>query len=157
PLRLAEFADNRKSATDAIDRAVGGAAVLREATGKTLYLVGGAWRAIARLHMEQARYPLHIIHQYTVGRAAADGFLDLISRLSRPSVEQITTITRKRLEVVPLAATILRRLVAVGKPDRIVFSAFGLREGYAYSLLPADPPADPLLAACAGIAQAQSR
>ncbi|HVC52371.1 MAG TPA: Ppx/GppA family phosphatase [Stellaceae bacterium] len=157
PLRLAEHGDNRKAIAEAIDRAVGEAAILRAAAGKSLYLVGGAWRAIARLHMEQARYPLHIIHQYTVPRAPVDGFLDLVSRLSRRSLEQITTINRKRLEVVPLAAQILRRLIAVGRPERVVFSAFGLREGYATGLLSAEQHADPLIAACRGIAESQGR
>ena len=39
---------------------------LREETGKTFYAVGGAWRSFARLHMEQAGYPLHIIHHYDI-------------------------------------------------------------------------------------------
>lgn len=157
PLRLAELGDNRKAIAETIERAVGEAGVLRAAAGKSFYLVGGAWRAIARLHMEQAHYPLHIIHQYTLPRAQADGFLDLVSRLSRRSLEQITTINRKRLEVVPLAAQILRRLIAVGRPDQIVFSAFGLREGYATELLSAEQRSDPLIAACRGIAESQSR
>jgi len=157
PLRLAEFGDNRKAAADAIDRLLADVPVLRAVAGKTLYLVGGAWRAIARLHMEQVRYPLHIIHQYTIPRAQVDGFLDLVARLSRRSLEQITTINRKRLEVVPPAASILRRLIAVGRPERVTFSAFGLREGYATGLLPAEHPVDPLIVACAGIAESQSR
>ena len=157
PLRLGELGDNRKAVADTIDRIVAEAPVLRAVAGRALYVVGGAWRAIARLHMEQARYPLHIIHQYTIGRAQADGFLDLVSRLSRRSLEQITTINRKRLEVVPLAATILRRLIAVGRPERVIFSAFGLREGYAHGLLPTEHPVDPLIAACAGMAAGQGR
>src|SRR6185437_3300976 len=128
PLRLGELGDNKKAISEAIDRIINEAPVLRSVAGKALYLVGGAWRAIARLHMDQARYPLHIIHQYTISRAQADGFLDLVSRLSRRSLEQIATINRKRLEVVPIAATILRRLIAVGRPDRVIFSAYGLRE-----------------------------
>ena len=56
-------------------------------------------------------------------------------------------VNRKRIELVPLAALILRELIAVGAPERIVFSAFGLREGYAYGLLPAQPEVDPLIAA----------
>lgn len=157
PLRLGELGDNRKTISDTIDRIIGEATVLRAAGGRTLYLVGGAWRAIARLHMEQVRYPLHIIHQYAIGRGQADGFLELVSRLSRRSLEQITTINRKRLEVVPLAATILRRLIAAGRPERVVFSAYGLREGYANGLLPTDHPIDPLIAACAGMAEGRGR
>jgi exopolyphosphatase/guanosine-5'-triphosphate,3'-diphosphate pyrophosphatase len=107
--------------------------------------------------MEQAQYPLHIIHQYTVTRRSAETFLDFVAGMSRRSLERITTINRKRLELVPLAAMILRRLIAVGAPERIVFSAYGLREGYAYSLLAERPSIDPLIAACIGVAASQSR
>jgi exopolyphosphatase/guanosine-5'-triphosphate,3'-diphosphate pyrophosphatase len=157
PLRLTELADHPRALVDTIERAVDGAGLLRAAADKTLFLVGGAWRAIARLHMEQTHYPLHIIHQYAVTRRSAEDFLEVLAPMSRRSLERIATINRKRLELVPLAAMILHRLVAVGKPARIIFSAYGLREGYAYSLLPADPESDPLIEACIGVARAQSR
>jgi exopolyphosphatase/guanosine-5'-triphosphate,3'-diphosphate pyrophosphatase len=157
PLRLAELGDNRKALIEAIERVLADAPVVRAAVGKTLYLVGGAWRAIARLHMEQTHYPLHIIHEYRIPRRQADAFLDIIAAQSRRSLERITGISRRRLEVLPLAALVLQRLIAAGRPDRIVFSAFGLREGYAHGLLPAGNSSDPLIAACIGIAASQSR
>ena len=115
PLRLAELGDSARAVSDATERAFAGTASLFAATGKNLYLVGGAARAIARLHMEHTHYPLHIVHQYTVARREAEAFFDIIGRLSRKSLERITTISRKRLEVVPLAALILRRLLAALK------------------------------------------
>ncbi len=157
PLRLAELDDNRKAVAETIERGIAGAPVLREAAGKSLYLVGGAWRAIARLHMEQTHYPLHIIHEYTIARRQAEGFLEMMAGQSRRSLERIASISRRRLDVVPIAATILRKLIAAGRPERIVFSAFGLREGYADGLLPADPRIGPLIAACIGIAANLSR
>ena len=158
PLRLAELGDNRKAVIEQIERVIATAPLLRECAGRSLYLVGGAWRAIARLHIEQTHYPLHIIHQYTIARRPAEAFLDVVSTQSRRSLERITGVSRRRLEVVPLAAAILRRLVAFGKPDRLIFSAFGLREGYAYGVLPREQPAaDPLIAACIAMAQRQGR
>jgi exopolyphosphatase/guanosine-5'-triphosphate,3'-diphosphate pyrophosphatase len=157
PLRLAEFGDNRKSLTETIEAALADASVLRGAAGKSLYLVGGAWRAIARLHIEQTRYPLHIIHEYTIPRRPAEEFLDIVAGQSRRSLERVTGMSRRRLEVVPLAALVLRRLIAAGRPERIVFSAFGLREGYAHALLPSEPGADKLIAAVTGIATSQGR
>jgi exopolyphosphatase/guanosine-5'-triphosphate,3'-diphosphate pyrophosphatase len=100
---------------------------------------------------------LHIIHEYSIPRRPAEGFLDIIAGQSRRSLERIASINRKRLELVPLAALILRDLIAAGRPERIVFSAFGLREGYAAGLLPPDPLSDPLIAAAMGIAASQSR
>ena len=157
PLRLAEFGDNRKAVIEQIEAALPAAPVLRECAGRALYLVGGAWRAIARLHIEQTRYPLHIIHQYKIARRPAEAFLELVAAQSRRSLERVTGMSRRRLEVVPLAATILRRLIAAGKPDRLVFSAFGLREGYAYGVLPGGERADPLIAGAMTMARRQSR
>jgi exopolyphosphatase/guanosine-5'-triphosphate,3'-diphosphate pyrophosphatase len=156
PLRLSELGDNPRAVSDAIARSVENADLLRAASGKSLFLVGGAWRAIARLHMEQAHYPLHIIHQYTVHRRSAEAFLEVVAGMSRRSLERITTVNRKRLELVPLAALILHKLIVAGAPERIVFSAYGLREGYAYGLLSAQRDIDPLIAACIGIAVSQS-
>lgn len=156
-LRLSELGDSRKKIVDTIDRAISGARMLGTARGKALYLVGGAWRAIARLHMEQVRYPLHIIHHYAIRRRAAESFLEIIGGLSRRSLERVVAVNRRRLELVPLAAMVLHRLVVAARPERVVFSAFGLREGYAYGLLPDEARQDPLLAACIGIAESQSR
>ena len=158
PLRLAELDGSARTVSEAVDRALAPAPTTRAGPGQSLYLVGGASRAIARLHMEHAHYPLHIVHHYTIARGEAEAFFDIIGRLSRKSLERITTISRKRLEVVPLAALILRRLIAAIAPQRVVFSAYGLREGYAAGLVPpAERLPDPLIAACIKIAQTESR
>ena len=155
-LRLTELGDRGKLA-DFVERKIADASVLGAASGKALYLVGGAWRALARLHMEQTHYPLHIIHEYAIPRRDAERFLEIVAGQSRRSLERITTISRKRLELLPVAALILGRLIAAAKPRRIVFSAFGLREGYAFGLLPRRENDDALLASCQGIAASQSR
>jgi exopolyphosphatase / guanosine-5'-triphosphate,3'-diphosphate pyrophosphatase len=158
PLRLAEFGDRGKSLSEAIERALTGVSVLRAAAGRKLYLVGGAARAIARLHMEHTQYPLHIIHRYTISRREAEGFLDIIGRQSRKSLERITTVSRRRLDVVPLAALVLRKLITLAGPQSVVFSALGLREGYAYGLVPAeDRIPDPLIAGYMVVGRRQSR
>ena len=89
--------------------------------------------------MELTQYPLHIIHEYAIPRPDAEGFLEVVAGQSRRSLDRIAAISRRRLEALPVAALILHRLIAAGKPRRIVFSAFGLREGYAFGLLPSVP------------------
>ena len=158
PLRLAELGDNTKAISEAVERTLTAASVLRTGAGNNLYLVGGAARAIARLHMSHTQYPLHIIHQYTIARSEAENFFDIIGRLSRKSLERITTISRRRLDVVPLAALVLRKLITITMPQRVIFSALGLREGYAYGLVPAgDRVPDPLIAAYMAVGRRQSR
>jgi len=158
PLRLAEFGDRAKGLSETVEQALAGVSVLRAAAGRKLYLVGGAARAIARLHMEHTQYPLHIIHRYTISRREAEGFLDIIGRQSRKSLERITTVSRRRLDVVPLAALVLRKLITLAGPQSVVFSALGLREGYAYGLVPAaERIPDPLIAGYMVVGRRQSR
>jgi len=57
-----------------------------------------------------------------------------------------------------LGALVLRKLVAAAAPQRVVFSALGLREGYAHRLIPAeDRTSDPLIAAYMAVGRRQSR
>ncbi len=158
PLRLAEFGDRGRGLSESVERVLAGVPVLRAAAGRRLYLVGGAARAIARLHMEHTQYPLHIIHRYTISRREAEGFLDIIGRQSRKSLERITAVSRRRLDVVPLAALVLRKLITFAGPQSVVFSALGLREGYAYGLIPAEERIpDPLIAGYMVVGRRQSR
>lgn len=159
PLRLAEHAGDDRKLRDVIDKHLASVPWLgSKVDGGAFYAVGGAWRALARIHMEQTRYPLHIIQHYTVARGEAEDFLDLIARQSRKSLEKITTVSRKRLDVVPIAARVLQRLLRRIGPKQLVFSAFGLREGHIYNLLRGEAQReDPLLAGCADLALANRR
>lgn len=158
PLRLAGLADDHRRLREAVDRHIDGVRWLRQRRGRDFYLVGGAWRALARLHMEQMGYPLHIIQGYTIARGDAEQIFRLIGRLSKKSLEKMTSVSRRRLEGVPLAAFVLARLTEAIAPSRLIFSAFGLREGIVYDLLPeARRQEDPLLDGCRGLARANTR
>jgi exopolyphosphatase/guanosine-5'-triphosphate,3'-diphosphate pyrophosphatase len=131
---------------------------LEQGRGKPFYAVGGAWRALARIYMEQTRYPLHIIQNYQIGLAEALSFLDLIDRQSRRSLEKLVGISRRRLETIPIAAYILLSLLRAIQPRSIVFSVYGLREGHVFNQLTAAQQAeDPLIAAATQIAAANPR
>jgi exopolyphosphatase/guanosine-5'-triphosphate,3'-diphosphate pyrophosphatase len=120
---------------------------LRSETGKTFYAVGGAWRSFARLHMEQAGYPLHIIHHYEIAAEDARAVARLIAVQSSKSLEKMPGVSRRRIDTLPLACLALDRLLAVLRPKTVVFSAFGLREGFYYSrLAEAERARHPLIA-----------
>ncbi len=133
PLRLMSSGrgDPKKIVVDAIE----GVRWLREETGRTFYAVGGAWRSFARLHMEQAGYPLHIIHHYDIPAEEARAVARLIAVQSAKSLEKMPGVSRRRVDTLPLACLALDRLLAALKPRNVVFSAFGLREGFYYSRL----------------------
>ena len=133
PLRLMSSgkSDPKRTVVDAIESVPW----LREETGKTFYAVGGAWRSFARLHMEQAGYPLHIIHHYDIAADEARAVARLIAVQSAKSLEKMPGVSRRRTDTLPLACLALERLLAALKPKNVIFSAFGLREGFYYSRL----------------------
>jgi exopolyphosphatase / guanosine-5'-triphosphate,3'-diphosphate pyrophosphatase len=158
PFRLMPITGGRDAVRKAIDLQIADLSWLKEAKGEDFYVVGGAFRAFAKVHMEQVHHPLHIIHHYAIEAKQAVDFAQLLSKQSRSSLEQATTISRRRAEALPYAALVLERLLKAIEPKRLVFSAFGLREGILYDRLPeAQRPVDPLLDACMEMADRSSR
>jgi exopolyphosphatase/guanosine-5'-triphosphate,3'-diphosphate pyrophosphatase len=133
PLRLMSSgkSDPKRAVVDAIESVHW----LRQEAGKTFYAVGGAWRSFARLHMEQAGYPLHIIHHYEIPAEEARTVARLVAVQSAKSLDKMPGVSRRRVDTLPLACLALDRLLAALKPQSVVFSAFGLREGFYYSRL----------------------
>ncbi len=121
---------------------------LRKGEGRDLYLVGGAWRALARMHIAQTNYPLSIVHHYVLKREEARDLAGVVAKADRKMLEKMPGAPAKRLEDMPFAAVVLRRLLRITGARRVVFSANGLREGwYARQLPPTIRAEHPLLAA----------
>jgi exopolyphosphatase / guanosine-5'-triphosphate,3'-diphosphate pyrophosphatase len=120
---------------------------------ETFYPIGGAWRSLARIHMQQSNYPLHVVHGYPMRPTEVDDLSRVISRLGRRSLARIEGITKSRLETLPVAAEVLRRVLRALRCRNVVFSALGLREGHHFDLLSAAERArDPLLEVATDIA-----
>jgi exopolyphosphatase/guanosine-5'-triphosphate,3'-diphosphate pyrophosphatase len=156
PLRLADLArGDRRRARTAVDSHLRRLAWLKRLKGRTLYAVGGSWRSIARAHMVAIDYPLHVIHHYEIAREELDRFLLSVERRRQ---RELPGASRRRAESLPLAALVLQRIVKLARPKRIVFSAFGLREGCLFDRLPAKRrAADPLIEACTAVARHAGR
>jgi exopolyphosphatase/guanosine-5'-triphosphate,3'-diphosphate pyrophosphatase len=121
---------------------------ISEAAGRDLYLSGGAFRALARIHIAQTGYPLNMVHHYTIGRDEARDLAGVVSEAGRKLIERMPGVPRRRIEDLPYAAVILRRLLRASGVSRVVFSANGLREGWFARLMPPEiREEDPLLAA----------
>jgi exopolyphosphatase/guanosine-5'-triphosphate,3'-diphosphate pyrophosphatase len=111
---------------------------LNEIAGRDLYLVGGAWRALARIDMARTDYSLRMVHHYNIGRDQARELCARILGASSRELAQLAGISRRRVEDLPFAAVVLRRLLRMSNARRAVFSASGLREGWLMRLVPPD-------------------
>ncbi|HVG81979.1 MAG TPA: Ppx/GppA family phosphatase [Methylomirabilota bacterium] len=159
PLRLAEAAgEDMRKAADLVDAALQPLGWLGDMKGEIFHPVGGAWRTLARIHMEQTGYPLHVIQDYRVARRDMEDMARLIASMGRKSLARLVDVARRRLEALPFAALVLERVLKVARPATVAFSAFGLREGHIYDLLsPAERARDPLLSMCEDMAEAFGR
>ncbi len=99
------------------------------------YPVGGGWRALAKAHLEAIGAPVKVVHGYTLGGAEAREFARAISRLSPAKLAAMPGVSERRARTLPAAALTLDRVLKHLEPDRVVFSALGLREGFLYSQL----------------------
>ncbi|MEM1192717.1 MAG: Ppx/GppA family phosphatase [Pseudomonadota bacterium] len=134
PFQLMKQADNSlRAANSVVKKALGKADWLDEAPTDIFYAVGGAWRTIARMHMALREYPLSVLHHYTMSADDVIKLCALIEKQSRQSLQDMEGISRRRLDTLPYAALVLRRIVQAFKVKSIVISAGGVREGVMYS------------------------
>jgi exopolyphosphatase/guanosine-5'-triphosphate,3'-diphosphate pyrophosphatase len=99
------------------------------------YPVGGGWRALAKAHVEAVGAPVKVVHGYTLDAAGAREFARAIARLSPAKLAATPGVSERRARTLPAAALTLDRVLKYLQPDRVVFSALGLREGFLYSQL----------------------
>ncbi|WP_408869941.1 Ppx/GppA family phosphatase [Formicincola oecophyllae] len=130
-IRLSEAAEGSVEKATIIASAILAAQPwLREGAGKPLYLVGGAFRALARAEIARTRYPLNMVHLFTLSPRQA---LDLTAWCQSKSVKELEKtkgVPRKRAAQLPFAAVVLEQLLKQVRPSEVVFSADGLREGW---------------------------
>lgn len=114
-----------------------------------LFLVGGSWRAIARIDMHRRGYPLHVLHEYRMDKKSVSQTVKYIKASDLEELRQACGVSTARMELVPYAAEVLKRLVQTFTPKDIAISSYGIREGLLYEQMPQElRERDPLIEAC---------
>jgi exopolyphosphatase / guanosine-5'-triphosphate,3'-diphosphate pyrophosphatase len=130
-----------------VAKAVAGAGFEHACRGRPFYLVGGSWRALARLDMAMIRHPLPVTHQYDMpaGRPAD---LREVLKGDKAAIPDLGSVSISRFPTLPNANLLLDALVGTLDPGGLVVSAFGIREGLLYDELSrAERQLDPLIVA----------
>ncbi len=132
PLKLASVPGGKKGLKAHIKQGVADLAAEFPTQPKRLFLVGGSWRAIARVDMERRGYPLKVLHEY---RMRPKAIMDTIKYISEADIEDLrgrTGTSEARMRLVPVAAEVLKYLVRTVQPKEVAISSYGIREGLLY-------------------------
>lgn len=106
----------------------------RCAKGEALYLVGGSFRALARYYLHTTHSPLDDPHGFEI---EADKIRALSRSLQRnPPIGPVPGVSPARLNSLQDTAALLIPLIAATGAQRLIFSAWGLREGVVLQCLP---------------------
>jgi exopolyphosphatase / guanosine-5'-triphosphate,3'-diphosphate pyrophosphatase len=147
-----------KKAEKVVRKALEDVRMLEDGKGRTFYAIGGTWRALARLHMWQTGYPLHVMHGYVMPAKEAFEFSSLVHRVDPETLSRIEVVTDARRPLLAYAALVLENVVQIARPKEVVISALGVREGLLYSMLdPKEREEDALIAAATELNLLRSR
>ena len=159
PLKMRSLKGGRKGRRAHIDAVMARLEAAMGTQRDRLFLVGGSWRAMARVDMHRRGYPLHVLHEYRMTPKAVSQTVKFLSE--HPDHEALRGecgISSTRMALLPFAAEVLRRLVKTFKPKDIAISSYGIREGLLYEQMPqVMRDRDPLIEACRFAEQKDAR
>ena len=142
-LQIPPGSPGQRDAMKILEKRLKGSSLRKRAKGRPFYMVGGSWRALARIDMFATGYPLPIIHQYEM---RPNRLKQLQKIASDPKPEWLTEVSEVRLAAAPVAASLLNCIVEMLEPSRLVVSTSGIREGLLFtSLKPRVRQQDPLI------------
>lgn len=136
PFRLQQVKGGQAGLRDHIQTIMEAAAEKLGRAHEQIYLVGGSWRAIARLDMERSAYPMTVLHEYRMNAPDVIETVKWIGDQDLTAMRSKLGISSSRMELVPLASQVLRQLVLSFKPKALAVSSYGIREGMLYEQMP---------------------
>ncbi|MGE0753698.1 MAG: Ppx/GppA family phosphatase [Alphaproteobacteria bacterium] len=144
-----ETGGDREKIRALVDKNFNGLSWLHNKEIENFYAIGGGFRALARIHMTLNQYPLQILHQYEVDASEFYSFAQEIVTMKESALAKLPGVAQKRLHQLPGAALVLQNIIQHCRPESIIFSGSGIREGYFYEKLsPYTRQQDGLLTSC---------
>ncbi|MBX3595150.1 Ppx/GppA family phosphatase [Sphingomonas sp.] len=162
PLGVLRIAAIRAKGKGYLDKVVAGlldaAGWEGRGAGLPFYLVGGSWRALARLDMHLTGYPLPVIHEYVMPAATVARLKRTIAQLGKSQVRSVPNLSSGRIPTMEDAAALLAVVIGHLGSTETVASAFGLREGLLFGDLTIEQrQEDPLIVAARDEAERSGR
>ena len=91
-----------------------------------LYLIGGGFRILGRKYIEISKYPLKNLHNLAINQQ------ELMEFLTQVEKQPTTSLYGSVRKLNPNAITLLKSLVSIFDPQKLIVSNYGLKEGVRY-------------------------
>ena len=159
-LRVSELRRNKKKGAlkRAVAKALKSVDWVRKCEGRPIYMVGGSWRALARVDMHRTKFPLPIVHHYTMQPDRPGRLVRLLAQINPAKLTAVPSLASGRIPYLSDGAAVLSQLVKQIGLGEVVVSAYGLREGLLYERLDKETRSlDPLIAATRDEGERQGR
>lgn len=110
------------------------------------FAVGGGWRALARILIATNNSPISVVHGYELPAKEVRSLAGRIARMTTEEISALPDVPRRRIATLAASALVMSRVLRKLAPERVAFSAYGVREGWLYEQLEEDEQyRDPLI------------
>lgn len=99
------------------------------------YTVGGTWRALANIYYRHNGHPYERLMGKKIKASAMIEFAGMISGMDQEGLMNTYKVEDRRAELMPTAALILRETLKKLKPETLIVSTSGLRDGVLFEIL----------------------
>ena len=103
---------------------------------KIFYLIGGAFRTIARCYIYFNKLPFNEIHNLSISRK---NFYELKSELQKIGIDDLQKIPKisvDRIKHIHIAIEVLDKVLKLSNCEQFIYPRYGIREGFIYENLP---------------------
>jgi exopolyphosphatase / guanosine-5'-triphosphate,3'-diphosphate pyrophosphatase len=94
--------------------------------------LGGTIRNIANIDQHLHKYPLDLLHGYTIGRDRVEHICDELRRRTLKERAELPGLNDERADVIVAGALVLRQMLRASNADEMQICGQGLREGVFY-------------------------
>ncbi|HRY08144.1 MAG TPA: Ppx/GppA family phosphatase, partial [Hyphomicrobiaceae bacterium] len=118
-LRLIDTTKGRIDKANALAaQHLNGVGWIKAGKGRPFYAVGGTWRALAKMYMEQTDYPLRMMHGFSLPTRTAIEFCEQIIKAKKLSaLPGAGEVSKARRGVLPYGAIVMSRLLQNMEPS----------------------------------------
>ena len=126
--------------------------------GADFHVVGGGWRALAKVHLASREHEIPVIHGLCMDPDELRDLAKSLAGMDRETLSDVPGVPGRREATLPAAALVMDRTLKLLSPKRVLFSSLGVREGWMYEQLSDEDRAlDPLIEGCRQLSRESAR